>query len=99
MDDYLRDLQQAVAVVKANPALANSGSAATYGLMSHLPLRGLVRQKVLDIFAQMYKAGGHDFDLHAPAASEAGLKGQMMAVVERLAQWYVTRQQQRKSRR
>ena len=99
MDDYLRDLQQAVAVVKANPALANSGSAATYGLMSHLPLRGLVRQKVLDIFAQMYKAGGHDFDLHAPAAPEAGLKGQMMAVVERLAQWYVTRQQQRKSRR
>lgn len=95
VDDYLRDLKAAVASVKTNPELANSGSAATYGMMSHLPLRGLVRQKVLDMFAQMYQAGGHDLDLHAPAAPEPGLKGQVNAALERLAQWYVARQQKK----
>jgi glutamate/tyrosine decarboxylase-like PLP-dependent enzyme len=95
VDDYLRDLKAAVASVKANPELANSGSAATYGMMSHLPLRGLVRQKVLDMFAQMYQAGGHNLDLHAPAAPEPGLKGQVNAALERLAQWYVARQQKK----
>jgi hypothetical protein len=99
MDDYLRDLKEAVATVKANPALAQSGSAATYGMMSHIPLRGMVKQKVLDMFAQMYRAGGQDMDLHAAHTPEPGLKGQMNALVDRLAQWYVTRQQQRQSQR
>jgi sphinganine-1-phosphate aldolase len=93
MDDYLRDLRESVATVKAHPELARSGSAATYGMMSHIPLRGMVRQKVLDMFAQMYRAGGHDIDLHAEQANEPGLKGQMNALVERLARWYVDRQQ------
>ena len=97
MDAYLSDLQEAVATVKAHPELAQSGSAATYGMMSHIPLRGMVRQKVLDMFAQMYQAGGQDMDLHGghAHAPEPGLKGQMNAVVERLAQWYVARQQKK----
>ena len=99
VDDYLRDLKQAVATVKANPELAKSGSAATYGMMSHIPLRGMVRQKILDLFAQMYQAGGHDIDLHEQAAIEPGLKGQMNVMIEKLAQWYVTRQQQKMSRK
>ncbi|MBK9572792.1 MAG: aspartate aminotransferase family protein [Rhodoferax sp.] len=99
VDDYLRDLRQAVATVKAHPELAKAGSAATYGLMSHIPLRGMVHQRVLDMFAQMYKAGGQELDLHAPAAPEPGLKGQINAMVDRLAQWYVERQQQRAQRR
>jgi glutamate/tyrosine decarboxylase-like PLP-dependent enzyme len=99
VDDYLCDLKHAVATVKANPELAKSGSAATYGMMSHIPLRGMVRQKILDMFAQMYKAGGHDIDLHEQAAIEPGLKGQMNVMIEKLAQWYVTRQQQKVSRK
>ena len=88
-------LKHAVATVKAHPELARLGSAATYGMMSHIPLRGMVRQKVLDMFVQMYKAGGQDLDLHAGPAPEPGLKGQMNALVDRLARWYVNRQQQK----
>ena len=95
MDDYLRDLKDAVATVKANPGLAQSGSAATYGMMSHIPLRGMVRQKVLDMFAQMYRAGGQDMDLQTAPGPGLGLKGQVNAVVDRLAKWYVAREQKK----
>jgi len=99
VDDYLRDLKDAVATVKAHPELAGSGSAATYGMLSHVPLRGLVRQKVLDLFAQMYQPGGANVDLHAEPAPEPGLKGRLNAQVERLARWYVRRRQRRQSQR
>jgi glutamate/tyrosine decarboxylase-like PLP-dependent enzyme len=99
VDEYLRDLRDAVATVKAHPELAKTGSAATYGMMSHLPLRGLVRSRVLDMFAQMYKAGGQEIDLRAHTEPEPGLKAATKSMVERLLQWYVTRQQQREARR
>lgn len=87
VDEYLRDLRDAVATVKANPKLAQEGSAATYGMISHIPLRGMVRQKVLDLFVQMYAPGGGQVDLHAAPAP----KGRFDALVERAAQWYVAR--------
>jgi hypothetical protein len=99
VDDYLRDLQDAVAAVKADPALARSGSAATYGLMSHVPLRGMVRNKVLDLFVQMYRAGGQGIDLHAAPAAADGPGSRGNALVQRLAQWYVQRRQRRQGRR
>ena len=95
MDDYLRDLQEVVATVKSHPEMAQSGSAATCGRMGHIPLRGMVNQKGLDMFAQMYQAGGQDIDLHAELAPEPGFKGQMNALVERVAQWYGQRQQRK----
>ena len=91
VDAYLRDLKEAVAAVKANPSLAQQGSAATYGMMSHVPLRGMVKEKVLDLFVQMYRAGGGEVDLHtAPAPA-----GRFDGVIERVARWYVARQQRR----
>jgi glutamate/tyrosine decarboxylase-like PLP-dependent enzyme len=87
--EYLRDLKEAVAVVKAHPELAQSGSAATYGMMSHIPLRGMVKQKVLDMFASMYKAGGAEVDLHHGAETA----GPSASLVDRIAMWYVTRKQ------
>ncbi len=98
MDEYLRDLKQAVATVKANPALAKTGSAATYGMMSHIPLRGMVRQKVLDMFAQMYAAGGGEVDLHEQK-QEPGLKGTLNALADKVAMWYVDRAQKLQRRR
>ncbi len=65
VDAFLRDLKDAVAIVKADPSLAQKGGAATYGLIANIPLRGMVRQRVLDIFAGMYRAGGAEFDLSA----------------------------------
>ena len=88
MDDYLRDLKESVATVKAHPELAQAGSAATYGMMSHIPLRGMVKNRVLEMFAGMYKAGGAEVDLHAasgPGAAGGGHPGTLDALVERLA--------------
>lgn len=63
---YLSDLAEAVEVVRANPDLARTGGAATYGMMAHVPLRGMVKTKVRDVFAEMYRAGGGALDLDAP---------------------------------
>ena len=95
VDDYLRDLAQCVAVVKADPSLARAGSAATYGMISHIPLRGMVRERVLDMFAQMYKAGGQELDLHAMPEPAPGWRGRMNDLADRLAGWYVARQQRK----
>lgn len=98
VEPYLRDLRDAVQAVRANPALAKSGSAATYGLISHLPLRRMVRKQVLDLFAQMYRAGGGDIDLHQMPPAPGGLRGQAQRWLERAAQWYVQRRQARGGR-
>ena len=70
VDSYLSDLRAAVATARARPELAQQGSAATYGMLAHVPLRGMVKRRVLDIFASMYAAGGAELDL-AGAAHEA----------------------------
>ncbi|MEM1007277.1 MAG: aspartate aminotransferase family protein, partial [Pseudomonadota bacterium] len=75
-DVYLNDLTQAVATVRANPDLAKTGGAATYGMMAHVPLRGMVKSKVLDIFAEMYRAGGGALQLDTgktPGLLERGM--------------------------
>ncbi len=95
VDEYLRDVREAVARVAADPSLARSGSAATYGMLAHVPLRGMVKQKVLDLFLQMYTPGGAAPDLHA-AAPPAGRR---QAWMERLAAWYVDRRQKRLARK
>lgn len=75
-DAYLDDLAAAVAEVQADPKLAESGSAATYGMMAHVPLRGMVKTRVLDIFAEMYRAGGGHLALNEggkPGLLERGM--------------------------
>lgn len=66
--EYLADLEEAVATVRADPSLAQTGGAATYGMLAHVPLRGMVKARVLDTFAAMYRAGGGELDLHEPSA-------------------------------
>lgn len=95
VDAYLADLRAAVAEVKADPSLARHGTAATYGLMANVPLRGMVKAKVLDIFAGMYRAGGGDFDLAAHESAASG--GDVPATLaERIATWYVERKRRRR---
>jgi len=67
--EYLADLEQTVATVRADPSLARTGGAATYGMLAHVPLRGMVKARVLDAFAAMYRAGGGEIDLHEPPTS------------------------------
>lgn len=90
MDDYLRDLRVAVDLVKADPTLADKGEAATYGMMAHIPLRGMVKDRVLDMFANLYKPGGGEIDLAAAAGDTShGSEHGREPLVDRLARWYV----------
>jgi len=89
VDQYLADLRDAVATVKANPALAEQGGAATYGMMTHIPLRGMVKKKILDIYAELYKAGGGSVDLASESAD--GLS-ESPSFLQKLINWYVKRQ-------
>lgn len=91
VDQYLADLQEAVAVVKANPELAQRGGAATYGMLMHVPLRGMVKKKVLEMYSNLYRAGGGEMDLAAEAASGDG-EAEKKGLLDRVLQWYVARQ-------
>jgi glutamate/tyrosine decarboxylase-like PLP-dependent enzyme len=58
VDDYLADLRVAVAEVRANPKLANAGTAAMYGMAARMPVRRLVASNVRKMLSQMYAPGG-----------------------------------------
>lgn len=96
IDDYLADLKSAVAAVKADPSLAAQGSAATYGMLAHVPLRAMVRQRVLDLFAAQYGPAGAPLDLHGDAASpHTGVMAWVDRLVLRYAQWRRRRESSR----
>ena len=95
VDQYIADLKEAVEIVKAHPELADKGQAATYGLVAHLPLRGMVRKQVLDIFANSYKLNAEEIDLSDSDAvspgsgeSEEGKK----SLLDKIISWYVKKQ-------
>lgn len=90
VDDYLRDLRASVDAVRADPSLADKGGAATYGMMAHIPLRGMVRSRVLDMFANLYRPGGGEIDLAAAATGTDPGRGESHEpIAERLARWFV----------
>ncbi|WP_204114877.1 pyridoxal phosphate-dependent decarboxylase family protein [Shimia biformata] len=86
VETYLSDLKAAVATVRANPDLARTGSAATYGMMAHVPMRGMVKAKVLDTFAAMYRAGGGALELE-----ESGKPGLAERLMGRYVAWKARR--------
>jgi glutamate/tyrosine decarboxylase-like PLP-dependent enzyme len=53
-DDYLADLREAVDIVRSNPGLAARGNAAMYGMVAHVPLRGLIKTQVARMMADLY---------------------------------------------
>jgi len=55
VERYLADLQAAISEVRANPALAKSGSAPMYGMAAKMPVRFLVKQQVRKVIAELYK--------------------------------------------
>ncbi|MCP3930104.1 MAG: aspartate aminotransferase family protein [Bacteroidetes bacterium] len=57
LDDYIRDLKEAVQYVKMHPETATSGNAAMYGMMSKIPLRGVVKKNVRKIMEDLYAPG------------------------------------------
>ena len=98
---YLADLKDAVAVVIARPELGEKGQAATYGMISHIPLRGMVRKQVADMFAQSYKLGAKEIDLSDSESLAPGTGGaaggeeqssDKKGLIQRIINWYVKRQ-------
>ncbi len=101
VDRYVDDLKASVAAVKADPSLATKGSAATYGMMANVPLRGMVRQRVLDMFSRQYGRGAEPLDVAAESSGGAGQGGGEHAgsFVERLATSYADWRRRRQTRR
>jgi sphinganine-1-phosphate aldolase len=87
VDQYLADLKTAVETVKANPELAKQGGAATYGMLAHVPLRGMVKKKVLEMYSEQYRAGGAELDL-----SESGGGHTEKGLLDKVLEWWVERQ-------
>ncbi len=77
-DSYLEDLRAALVEVRADPELATQGGAAMYGMISKVPFRGVVRDQVRAMMAELYGPEGRQPDLqqqadNADAATRAGL--------------------------
>lgn len=91
IEQYLEDLKEAVEIVRAHPELADSGQAATYGMVSHIPLRGMVRKQVLEIFANSYKLSAEEIDLSDNDSVSPGTnaEGEKKSVVDKIISWYV----------
>lgn len=100
-EQYLADLKDAVAIVLAHPELGESGQAATYGMISHIPLRGMVRKQVAQMFANSYKLNAQEIDLSDSEALATGADTEVQSadkkgMVQRIINWYVKRQMQKK---
>ncbi len=71
-DDYVRDVAAATAEVRADPSLAKEPVAAMYGMMAKIPVRGLVKRSVRQLFERMYAPGVIVPDATAPADDAVG---------------------------
>ena len=101
-DQYLADLRECAAYAVAHPELGESGQAATYGMISHIPLRGMVRKQVADMFANSYKLNASEIDLSDSEALAPGAGGGDEAqgnsgIVQKIINWYVKKQMQKKN--
>ncbi len=97
VEQYLEDLKEAVEIVRAHPELADSGQAATYGMVSHIPLRGMVRKQVLEIFANSYKLSAEEIDLSDSDAVSPGAssENEKKSVFDKIISWYVKKQSEK----
>jgi glutamate/tyrosine decarboxylase-like PLP-dependent enzyme len=62
IEEFIRDLKEAVAVVKANPKLNTTGQAAMYGMMAKIPFKGMIKTSVQGIMEKMYGANNQSID-------------------------------------
>jgi sphinganine-1-phosphate aldolase len=96
VDKYLADLEDAVKTAIAHPELGEKGQAATYGMISHIPLRGMVRKQVADMFAESYRLDAKEIDMSdsealAPGAAAEGGAEDKKGILQGIINWYVKR--------
>ena len=85
---YLDDLRKSVAEVRRNPKLAEKGSAPMYGMISAIPLRGMVKKQVLGMMKDMYGPGARIPELSDPGNDEGG-EAPRRPLSERIGIWYL----------
>lgn len=81
VDEFLADVRLEAEWVRAHPEAKREGSAATYGLMAKIPLRGMVKNAVLEVMLKMYGPSGEVPDLSKQDPNAGSL-------VDRLTQRY-----------
>ena len=82
LDRYLADLAECVATVRAHPEWAGQGTAAMYGMIAKVPLRGLARRGVLELMQAMYGPGAEAPDL-ATVGEPGGAQGPLLSFMAR----------------
>ena len=55
---YISDLKESVEHIRRNPDLAEKGGAAMYGMISQIPMRGMVEKNVRKMMMDMYGLDG-----------------------------------------
>ena len=100
-EQYLADLRESVKTAIDHPELGETGQAATYGMISHIPMRGMVKKQVADMFASSYKLSAAEIDLSDSEAISAGADSgdetqSKKGLAQRIINWYVKRQMQKK---
>jgi hypothetical protein len=58
IDAYLKDVEDAVAYVRAHPEVKSRGNAAMYGMMAKVPVRAMVKSAVERVMQGMYGKSG-----------------------------------------
>ncbi|HCY85222.1 MAG TPA: aspartate aminotransferase family protein [Desulfobacteraceae bacterium] len=83
-ETYLKDLAESVAEVRANPKLSVQGGAATYGMVSKVPFRKMVKKNVLEMMRQMYGPDGQALNLAEENAGKGGIADRLGRLFLRL---------------
>ena len=89
VDRYLDDLAQAVSTARANPDLALQGGAAMYGMIATIPLRGMVRKNILDMFTGMYGPDAKMIDPAHAAVVDSDGEAKEVTFAEKAAAFYL----------
>ncbi len=93
IESYVKDLGESVQHVREHPELAETGGAATYGMIAHVPFRKMVGKQVLELFSSMYGPGGGVIDVNDSSITEnmnTGENSTTKPILERVIQKYVS---------
>ncbi len=78
VDEYLTDLESAVAYVRAHPEVKSRGQAAMYGMMAKVPFRGMVGKSVEKIMEKMYGPDALELDMDKIGEDDEGLVNKLV---------------------
>ncbi len=98
VEQYISDLNECVAYAKSHPDLADKGQAATYGMISHIPLRGMVRKQVLDMFADSYRLDAQELDLSdSGSMTPGGRHSKRKNLIGKFISWYIRKKSRKQA--